>query len=159
MSKSKEGLVGLNYPMRARNKYTTWSLKMKVFMQSEGVWQAIESDYKKPQPQVEERTDKMGLAIIYQGIPEDILLSVAEKKSAKEAWEAIRTMCVGADKKAKVQTLRAELESLTILKDTEQIDDFCLRLGGIGTNIRVLGEKMEESYVVTNKISSNCFNY
>ena len=76
------------------------------------------------------------------------MLSVEEKKSAKEALEAIRTMCV-ADrvKKAQVQTLRAELESLR-MKDTEQIDDFCLRLCGIVTNIRFLGEKMEEFYVV-----------
>ena len=70
----------------------------------------------------------MALAIIYQGIPAEHILLSEEKKSAKEALEAIRTMCV-ADrvKKAKVQTLRAELESLT-MKDTEQIDDFCLRL-------------------------------
>ncbi|XP_074342952.1 uncharacterized protein LOC141680695 [Apium graveolens] len=91
----------------------------------------------------------MALAIIYQSIPEEILLSVAEKKSAEEAWEAIKTMCVGVDrvKKAKVQTLRSELESLT-MKETEQIDDFCMRLCGIVTNICVLGEIMEESYVV-----------
>ncbi|XP_074351747.1 uncharacterized protein LOC141690888 [Apium graveolens] len=145
--KSKEGSLGLNYPMLSKNNYTTWSLKMKVNMEAQGVWEAIESDGKKSQ--VEVRTDKMALAIIYQSIPEEILLSVAEKKSAQEAWEAIKTMCVGADrvKKAKVQTLRAELESLT-MKETEQIDDFCMRLCGIVTNIRVLGEIMEESYVV-----------
>lgn len=34
------------------------------------------------------------------------------------------------------------------MKKMEEIDDFCLRLCGIVTNIRVLGETMEESYVV-----------
>lgn len=38
-----------------------------------------------PKTVVEEKTDKMAQAAIYQGIPEDILLDVAEKKTAKEA--------------------------------------------------------------------------
>lgn len=145
--KMKEGSLGLSYPMLARNNYTAWSLKMKVFMQAQGVWEAIEADDLKEK--IETRVDKVALAAIYQGIPEDMLLSVAEKRTAKEAWDAIKTMCVGADrvKKAKVQTLRAELESLC-MTETEQLDDFCMKLYGIVTNIRVLGETMEESYVV-----------
>lgn len=56
---------------------------------------------------------------------------------------------MGADKvkKAKVQTLKSEFEALT-MKDTEQLDDFCMRLNGLVTKIRVLGEKIEEAYVV-----------
>lgn len=42
--------------------------------------------------------DKRALAIIYQGIPEDLLLSLAEKKTSKDAWEAIKIVCLGADK-------------------------------------------------------------
>lgn len=34
------------------------------------------------------------------------------------------------------------------MKDTEQLDEFCIKLCGIVTNIRVLGEKVEEVYVV-----------
>lgn len=41
VSKPKEGSIGLNYPMLARNNYTAWLLKMKVFMQAQGVWEAI----------------------------------------------------------------------------------------------------------------------
>ncbi|KAL8094192.1 hypothetical protein AgCh_035895 [Apium graveolens] len=67
------------------------------------------------------------MAAMYQAIPEDILLSITENKMAKEAWDAIKTMCLGADKvkKTKAQTLRAEFESMTV-KETEQLDDFCL---------------------------------
>lgn len=49
---------------------------------------------KDPKVTVEDRTDKISVAAIYQGIPEDILLSPAEKKIvAKETWEAVKTMC------------------------------------------------------------------
>lgn len=58
-------------------------------------------------------------------------------------------MSVGADKvkQAKAQTLKTEFESLK-MKDSEQIDDFCMRLNGMVTKIRALGEKIEEEYVV-----------
>ena len=82
-------------------------------------------------------------------MPEEVLLTIAEKETAKEAWEAIKTMCMGVErvKEAKVQTLKGEFESL-IMKETDNIDEFCMRLSGIVTNIRVLGETMEESSVV-----------
>lgn len=69
--------------MLNRENYTVWALKMKVFMQAHGVWKAIEP--KDPKAAIEDRTYKIALATIYQGIPEDILLSLAEKKMVKEA--------------------------------------------------------------------------
>ncbi|XP_074377724.1 uncharacterized protein LOC141719250 [Apium graveolens] len=118
-SKPKEGSVGLSYPLLTKSNYTVWSLKMKVFMKAQGVWDAIErKDPKKP---VEEKTVQVALAAIYQGVPEDILLTIAEKETAKEAWDAIKTLCMGAErvKEAKVQTLKGEFESL-VIKDTDQ---------------------------------------
>lgn len=146
-NKSKSGVVGLSYPMLDRSNYTAWSLKIKVFMQAHEVWEAVEP--KDPKLSVEERKDKIALAMIYQGIPEDMLLTLAEKKTAKGAWDAIKTLCQGAErvKKARVQTLKAEFESLS-MKDTEVLDDFCMKLHGLVTNIRALGEPVEEAYVV-----------
>ncbi|XP_074378561.1 uncharacterized protein LOC141720104 [Apium graveolens] len=145
--RTKEGDVVVNYPMLTKSNYTAWSLKMKVFMKAQGVWGAIEQ--KEPRAAVDERTVQMALAAIYQGVPEDVLLVIAEKETAKEAWEAIKTICMGVERaqKARVQTLKGEFESL-MMKDTEKIEDFCLKLSAIVTNIRVLGEAMEVSSVV-----------
>ena len=38
----KGGSFGLSYPMLARSNYTDWALKMKVFMQAQGVWNVVE---------------------------------------------------------------------------------------------------------------------
>lgn len=46
-------------------------------MQAYGVWEAIET--KDLKAAVEEKVDKQALAIIYQGIHDDILLALAEK--------------------------------------------------------------------------------
>ncbi|XP_074327223.1 uncharacterized protein LOC141665139 [Apium graveolens] len=146
-NKSKEGSYGLSYPMLIRANYTVRAIKMKVIMQAYGVWEAIEP--KDPKAVVEEKMDKQALTIIYQAIPDDTLLAVDEKKSCKEAWTALKTLSKGADKvkQVKAQTLKAEFEALK-MKDTEHIDDFCMRLNGLVANIRSLGEVIGETYVV-----------
>lgn len=112
--KSKEGSLSLSYPMLTKTNYTAWALKMRIFMEAHGIWEAIEP--KDLKATIEEKTDKVAMAAIFQAIPEDILLSLAEKKTAKETWMAIKTMCLGAErvKQAKVQTLKAEFESLNM---------------------------------------------
>nr|GEZ78439.1 hypothetical protein [Tanacetum cinerariifolium] len=118
----KDNLISLHYPMLTRSNYAAWAIKMR---------------------------DKLALAAIYQGIPEDLLLSLAEKQTAKDAWETLKTMFMGAErvKTAKVQTLKAEFETLS-MKDTEIIDDFGMKVNNIVSNIPALGEKVEEAYVV-----------
>lgn len=116
-------------------------------MQAQGVWNVVESGDAKAV--VDEKMDKVALAMIYQGILEDMLLSIAEKKTAKEGWKAIKVMSQGADrmKKVRVQTLKTEFESLRMV-DSEQIDDFYVKLNGLVSTIRALGEEMNESSVV-----------
>lgn len=133
--------------MLDRSNYTAWAPKMRVLMQPQGIWVAVEPiDLKAV---VEDKLDKIALAMIYQGIPEDVLLSIAEKKNAKEAWEAIKNLCQGAEqvKKARVQTLKTEFEALS-MKESDKLDDFYMKLNGLVTNIRALGEEVKESHVV-----------
>lgn len=151
--KSKDGTVGLNYPLLTKSNYTAWSIKMQANMQAHGIWSAIENA--DPKAVVDEKIDNVAKATIFQAIPDDILLSLAEKKTAKEVWTAIKTMCLGAErvKQAKIQTLKTEFENMC-MKDTEQIDEYSLKLNGLVTNIRALGENMEETYVVKKLLRS-----
>ncbi|GKA19716.1 hypothetical protein Tco_0699631 [Tanacetum coccineum] len=71
------------------------------------------------------KMDKMALAAIYQRIPEDMLLV----------------------KTARVQTLKAEFEVLSI-KETESVDEFATKLSNVVSNIRALGDKIKKTYVV-----------
>ncbi|XP_074352038.1 uncharacterized protein LOC141691198 [Apium graveolens] len=58
-------------------------------------------------------------------------------------------MSLGEDKvrMSKAQTLKCEFKTMC-MKDTDQFDDFYLKLNNLVTNIRALREKMEEVYVV-----------
>ncbi|KAL8107152.1 hypothetical protein AgCh_023814 [Apium graveolens] len=107
---------------------------------------------KDPKGVVEDKIDKRALAIIYQGVPEDVLLSLAEKKSSKDTWIAIKTMFLGSDKVkvARAQTLKSEFKALA-MSEEEQLDDFYLKLNGLVTNIRSLGEKVDEANDVSGR--------
>ena len=139
----KDGQVTLHYPMLSRNHYAAWAIKMRVFMQSQGIWEAVEP--RTTNTVVEVKKDKMVLAAIYQGIPEDLLLVLAEKQSAKEAWEALKVMFMGEDrvKIARIQTLKAEFEALN-MKESEVVDEFIVKVSNIMSTMRAV----EESYVV-----------
>ncbi|XP_074326571.1 uncharacterized protein LOC141664515 [Apium graveolens] len=146
-SKHKEGLIGLSFPMLTKTNYTARAMKMRIFMQAHSVWEAI--DPKDPKAAVEDKIDKRALAMIYPSIPDELMLTLAERKTAKDAWEAIKTVSLGAIKvkQAKAQTLKSEFESLNI-KDTDQLDDFCMKLNGLVARIRALGKTIGEEYVV-----------
>ncbi|XP_074347526.1 uncharacterized protein LOC141686386 [Apium graveolens] len=95
-SKPKECSFGLSYPMLKKINYIAWVMKMNVFMQAHGVWEAI--DTKDPKGTVEDKIDKQALAVIYQGVPEDVLFSLSARKTSKQAWDAVKTMLIGAGK-------------------------------------------------------------
>ncbi|XP_022003590.1 uncharacterized protein LOC110901043 [Helianthus annuus] len=64
-------------------------------------------------------------AMIFQTLPGDILMQVAQYESAKEVWDAIEVRYLGADmvQKTRLQTLRSELEALK-MGENETISSF-----------------------------------
>lgn len=83
-SKAKKGgSMSLSYPMLTKTNYTAWSIKMKVFMKAQEVWKAIEKSV--PTATIDDKMVQVALAAIYQGVPEDVLLAIVEKETAKEA--------------------------------------------------------------------------
>jgi hypothetical protein len=78
-----------------------------------------------------------------------MVATVAEKKTAKEAWDAIATMRVGDDrvKKASAQQLRSKFDRAAF-KEGESVEDFILQLNGMVTTLATLGETVEEHVVV-----------
>ena len=75
---------------------------MKIILRSLGVWSAIEDG------DTDVNKDQGAMAAISQAVPDDVMTKIAEKETAKEAWDALREMRVGEDrvKKARVQALK-----------------------------------------------------
>jgi hypothetical protein len=116
---------------------------MQLKMQARHLWDAVkfaDADYD---------DDRSALDAICSGVPAEMIPILVAKQSAKEAWEAIKTLRIGDDRvrKATAQNLRTEYESIT-LRDGEPIEDFALRLTGIVQRLAALGDPEPDEKVV-----------
>ncbi|KAD7117673.1 hypothetical protein E3N88_04941 [Mikania micrantha] len=104
---------------------------------------------------VDARRKHMAKALIFQSIPEDVLLQVSKYQEPKDVWDAIRVRFLGAERvqKARLQTLRSELEGMRML-ETETVDEFAGRLSGIQSKYRSLGSSLEEEVLVRKFLNS-----
>ncbi|CAA6674804.1 unnamed protein product [Spirodela intermedia] len=120
--------------MLTKTNYSDWALLMKVKLRARLLWTAIEK----------------GAAV-----PPEMWPVIANKETAKEAWEAIATMRIGDDrvKKTSAQNLRRQFDSATF-KEGESVEDYALRLNSMASTLTTLGDKVEETQVVEKIIRS-----
>ncbi|KAJ9561724.1 hypothetical protein OSB04_006884 [Centaurea solstitialis] len=104
---------------------------------------------------VDEKKNKSARAFIFQAVPEDILLQVSKKKTAKEIWEALKLRYLGADRvqKARLHTLNSDFEALR-MKDGETIDVFAGKLSGMVSKYSSLGATLEDNILVRKLLDS-----
>jgi hypothetical protein len=130
-------------PLLTKSNYTEWSLVMQVSLEAMGLWSVVETG------KGERRDDRLALSAILRAVPSEMKAGLTVKPTAKEAWEAVRSMRVGDDhvKAANVERLMKAFETVTFY-DSESVDEFVMRVNDIVSGLRELGEKIEDSCVV-----------
>ena len=126
-------------PMLSSTNYMVWAMRMKVLLWVHKVWESIE-----PGTDDEEKKD-IATTLLFQSIPENLILQVGEVDSPKEIWEAVKSRNHGAEcvKEAHLQTLMNEFERLR-MKDTDSIDIFSGKISELASKSVALGQAMEE---------------
>ena len=86
---------------------------------------------------------------ILRSVPEEMVLNLGAKETAKEAWETIKTLRIGVERvrESKAQTLRLQYEEIRF-KAGEQVDDFALRLQGLVNELATLGDPIDNKMVI-----------
>ncbi|PWA57754.1 zinc finger, CCHC-type [Artemisia annua] len=137
-------------PKLTESNYTQWAILMETILKAFCLWEAIDSTEK-----VDEKKAHTMKAMIFQTLPGDILMQVAQYENAKEVWDAIEVLYLGADlvQKARLQTLRSELETLK-MKENETISDFSGRLGSIRARFKNLGSTLKDKTIVRKLLNS-----
>jgi hypothetical protein len=71
--------------------------------------------------------------------------TLGRKNTIREAWEAAKTMRLGADrvKEVNAEKLLQEFENISF-KDGETVDDFSMRINNLVANLKALGETVDE---------------
>jgi hypothetical protein len=88
--------------------------------------------------------------VIFAAVPKEMALSLLDKASAKEAWDAIAATRIGVDRvrRATLQRLRREWENIGV-NPSEQVEDFALRLSTLHQQLVVHGDRdIDEARVV-----------
>ncbi|GJU52629.1 zinc finger, CCHC-type containing protein [Tanacetum coccineum] len=106
---TREQNIALQCPKLNASNYTTWAIMLETILKAYGLWETLEATEK-----VDERKIHTTKAMILTTLPEDILMQVAQYETAKEVWESIKVRYIGEERvqKARIQTLRSELETL-----------------------------------------------
>ncbi|XP_066396457.1 uncharacterized protein [Miscanthus floridulus] len=108
--------------------------------------EVLESD------KVERRHDRLAVGAMLRGVPEDMHAMLLNKKSAKEAWESLKTMHLGADrvKEVTAQKLLSDFEAISF-KTGETIEEFAMRITKLASDLRGLGETSVDDARVVKK--------
>ncbi|XP_013608145.1 PREDICTED: uncharacterized protein LOC106314885 [Brassica oleracea var. oleracea] len=114
--KMKKNIRG---PMLSSTNYTVWSMRMKVMLRLYEVWDTIDpgsNDAKK---------NNMAIALIFQSVPEALILQIGEHDTSEKIWKAIKSRNLGADRvrEERLQTLMSEFDKLK-MADTYTVDDY-----------------------------------
>ncbi|XP_048604637.1 uncharacterized protein LOC106408105 [Brassica napus] len=118
-------------------------MRMKITLKVHKVWEAVED------VTTNREKNDMALALLFQSIPETLILQAGELDKAKQVWEAIKTRHVGAErvKEARLQTLMTEFDRHK-MKETENIDGFGGKLSELASKSAALGVTIEEAKIV-----------
>ncbi|XP_010474532.1 PREDICTED: uncharacterized protein LOC104754068 [Camelina sativa] len=134
------GSPSIQCPMLTSINYTVWSIRMRVTLRVSEVWETIDPG------STDQKMNDVATALLFQSIPESLILQVGDQGSAKTLWEAIRARHQGAErgKEAILQTLLADLDRVT-MNDTDSVDDFAGKISGLALQSASLGEIIDES--------------
>lgn len=147
--KSSTSTSAVQCPMLNSTNYTVWTLRMKTTLRVHKAWVAID-----PGTDDEEKND-VATALLYQSIPENLILQIGEQDTPKAIWEAIKSLNQGAErvKEARLQTLMSEFERLK-MNDSDTIDSFSGKLLEIASIAASLGQPLEASKLVKKFLNS-----
>ena len=81
------------WPMLTRSNYTEWAMLMQCNYESMEIWDAEPggADVKRAQ-------DRQAMGDLLRSVPKEMWATLGSKKTVKEAWEAVKSMRVGADR-------------------------------------------------------------
>jgi hypothetical protein len=151
-------------PLFDGHNYAFWSIKMKLFLQSQGVdvWKVVLNEYKAPttipidatRKKLYESNSKAMYAIL-GGLACLEFVKVMHCESAKELWDKLKKVCEGDTKvkNAKLQSSRIQFKSLK-MEESEDITTYFLRIDEVVNTMRGLGETIGNGIIVQKVLRS-----
>ncbi|KAJ0601489.1 hypothetical protein HanIR_Chr03g0128971 [Helianthus annuus] len=139
-----------HYPILKPTNYMVWAIHIKTILEANGnytrsKWTLEDDRTHRSNATGCEKKDKSMIAYLFQAIPEDMVLQVANCKTTKDIWNTLKTRHVGVDRvqKARLHTLMSEFELLQ-MKEDDTIDSFSARINNIVTRASEFGTTLNQ---------------
>ncbi|WVZ61907.1 hypothetical protein U9M48_011715 [Paspalum notatum var. saurae] len=134
---------GTSYPALTKTNYSDWAALMKVKLKARALWAAVDPGGVEP------------LDVLASAVPAEMVATVANKETARAAWDAIKTMRVGDERvrKSTAQHLRRQFDLATSRED-ENVEDYSMRLSGMVAQLATLGVALDQPTVVSKFLRS-----
>ena len=99
---------GVGWPTLTKTNYVEWAAVMRIRLQVRHMWEAVQGG------DVDHHEDRRALDALIAAVPPEMQFSLSNKRTAKEAWDAIAAARIGSDRarKSTLQALRTEWEHL-----------------------------------------------
>ncbi|XBH58578.1 uncharacterized protein [Aegilops tauschii subsp. strangulata] len=139
------GSATMAIPMLTADNYTVWAIQAQAILDVHTVWEAVAPG----DAAVNARKDKTARALLLGALPEDVLLQMSTKLTAKEVWDSLKVRFVGAHRvrAAKLATLCGEFDRLK-MADGEELDVYGGRLAAMAARYANLGETLGDMALV-----------
>ncbi|XP_017613524.1 uncharacterized protein LOC108458629 [Gossypium arboreum] len=138
--------------------------KIKALLGSQNCWDVVEEGYVEPENEAAKaaltneekrvlkearKKDKRVLFFIFQGVDESTFEKISDVKTSNEAWGSLQKSLQGAEKakKVRLQTLRAEFETLK-MKLLESVDDYVIWVKTVVNEMKRNGETLDDVRVM-----------
>jgi len=124
---------------------------MKVKLQALNLWEAVHVG------DVSYSDDRRALEALCASVPTKVAASIANKATAKLAWDAITLRRIGGDsvQRATLQRLRVEWEAL-VFQPGEQVEDFAVRLSNLKEQMARNGDTTSLKSAPSRRCSGVC---
>eukprot|EP00253_Pinus_taeda_P005045 PITA_05045 len=151
-------------PVFDGTNFNYWKVRVTAYLQSLGteVWNIVEISYAFPSTTPTDADEKKKyetnakeVSTLLGCISQSEFMKVMHYKYAKEIWDKIVTSYEGDEqvKRAKLQTLRIQYETLKMYND-ESVANYFLRVGEVVNCMKNLGEEIKEAIVVEKVLRS-----
>ncbi|XP_076933353.1 uncharacterized protein LOC143599242 [Bidens hawaiensis] len=140
-------------PVLTPTNYPVWAVKVKTILDAYEILEVVEP--RVLGAAVDQQKSKQALVFLFQTIPEEMVLQMADYTDAKQVWDGLKTRYLGVDRvrTARLATLGRELEGLR-MKEGESVDTFATKLTGLASKARSLGDLIEEKELVRRLLDS-----
>lgn len=133
--------------LKGRENYDTWKISAKSYLVIKKAWSCVENGLATDASAEKKEADLLAWSELSLLINENVYSYIAETKTAKQAWEALRTAFEDSGLCRKVALLKQLVQ--TKLSDCESIEEYVNHVTMTSLKVKKTGLKLDDEIIAS----------